>query len=215
MDARVVEDGDDELLQFDLLVGGHLPAPPAPPAASRGTVVVLTGRGEHPGVYERFGRRLAADGYTVALPDDPLQVPQAFAAHAEGTRVLLGSDTGALAAWAWAAEHPGAVDALVLAGLPLTEEAAPELDREGELDLVARERDGTVVFCEVKTRSGTGFGEPAEAVGPVKARRLRAVACRWLEEHRPDGRRELRFDVVSVLRRPGAAPQVSHLRGAF
>ena len=87
--------------------------------------------------------------------------------------------------------------------------------REGELDLVARERDGTVVFCEVKTRSGTGFGEPAEAVGPVKARRLRAVACRWLEEHRPDGRRELRFDVVSVLRRPGAAPQVSHLRGAF
>ena len=87
--------------------------------------------------------------------------------------------------------------------------------REGELDLVAREPDGTVVFCEVKTRSGTGFGEPAEAVGPVKARRLRTVACRWLEQHRPDGRRELRFDVVSVVRVRGQAPRVQHLRGAF
>ena len=87
--------------------------------------------------------------------------------------------------------------------------------REGELDLVARERDGTVVFCEVKTRSGTGFGLPAEAVGPVKARRIRTVACRWLAEHRPDGGRELRFDVISVLRRSGTAPEVTHLRGAF
>ena len=44
-------------------------------AALRGTVVVLPGRGEAPGVYERFGRRLAADSYRVhALPapsDDP------------------------------------------------------------------------------------------------------------------------------------------------
>lgn len=42
---------------------------------------------------------------------------------------------------------------------------------QGELDLVVRDVDGTVVFVEVKTRAGTGFGEPAEAVGRVKARR--------------------------------------------
>ncbi|MYV54557.1 lysophospholipase, partial [Streptomyces sp. SID3212] len=40
--------------------------------APRGTLFVLPGRGEHPLVYERFGRRLAADGYRVhALPTTP------------------------------------------------------------------------------------------------------------------------------------------------
>lgn len=86
--------------------------------------------------------------------------------------------------------------------------------REGELDVVARIA-GLLVFVEVKARSGLGFGEPAEAVGPVKARRLHRVACRWLEQQRPPGRHDLRFDVVSVLRRPGAAPVVVHLEGAF
>lgn len=87
--------------------------------------------------------------------------------------------------------------------------------REGELDVVAREPDGTLCFVEVKTRSGTGFGEPAEAVGPVKARRVRAVACRWLAEHRPPGRSELRFDVIAVLRPRAGPTTVRHLRGAF
>ena len=86
---------------------------------------------------------------------------------------------------------------------------------QGELDLVLRDADGTVVFCEVKTRSGTGFGEPAEAVGRVKARKLRVLACRWLLEHRPPGTDEIRFDVVSVVRRRGEAPEVTHLTAAF
>lgn len=87
--------------------------------------------------------------------------------------------------------------------------------REGELDLVAREPDGTIVFVEVKTRSGTGFGEPAEAVGRRKAAKVRAVACRWLAERRPPGSAELRFDVVGVVRRRGCAPVLTHLRAAF
>ena len=86
---------------------------------------------------------------------------------------------------------------------------------QGELDLVLRDTDGTVVFCEVKTRSGTGFGEPSEAVGRTKARRLRALACRWLLEHRPPGAVEIRFDVVSIVRRRGEAPRLTHLRAAF
>jgi putative endonuclease len=86
--------------------------------------------------------------------------------------------------------------------------------REGELDIVARDGDA-LVFVEVKSRSGVGFGEPAEAVGRIKARRIHVLACRWLAEHRPPGQHELRFDVVSVLRRRGYAPEISHLRGAF
>lgn len=85
--------------------------------------------------------------------------------------------------------------------------------RDGELDIVARE--GTVLcFVEVKTRSGLLYGEPAEAVSPLKARRIRGLAQRWLTEARPPYAEELRFDVVSVLRTRGL-PEVLHLRGAF
>lgn len=87
--------------------------------------------------------------------------------------------------------------------------------REGELDLVCRDADGTVVFVEVKTRSGTGFGEPSEAVGRKKATKVRQLACAWLAECRPAGGGELRFDVVSIVRRRGHAPVLTHLRGAF
>ena len=86
---------------------------------------------------------------------------------------------------------------------------------QGELDLVLQDTDGTVVFCEVKTRSGTGFGEPSEAVGRRKAGRLRALACRWLAEHRPPGATDLRFDVVSIVQRRGEAPRLTHLHGVL
>lgn len=53
-----------------------------------------------------------------------------------------------------------------------------------ELDIVVR-RGQRLVFCEVKARSGTGFGHPWEAVGAEKARRLRRAAEAWLAA-RPD-----------------------------
>jgi putative endonuclease len=80
--------------------------------------------------------------------------------------------------------------------------------REGELDIVARCGDA-LVFVEVKARSGTAFGEPAEA------RRIHGLAARWLVECRPPGWHDLRFDVISVVRRPGCAPELLHLQGAF
>jgi putative endonuclease len=66
----------------------------------------------------------------------------------------------------------------------------------------------------VKTRSGTGYGSPAEAVTADKARRIRRLAVAWLAAHPGEGHRTVRFDVVSVLR--GARGlTVEHLRGAF
>ena len=80
--------------------------------------------------------------------------------------------------------------------------------REGELDLVLR-RGRRLVFCEVKTRSSTAFGAPAEAVTRAKQTRLRHLAAKWIDESgiRPV---EIRFDVVSVL-----AGELSVLPGAF
>ena len=55
--------------------------------------------------------------------------------------------------------------------------------REGEIDLVVWSRRRDLVFCEVKTRSSTRFGLPAEAVTPAKQQRLRVLATRFLADH--------------------------------
>lgn len=85
--------------------------------------------------------------------------------------------------------------------------------RRGELDIIAS-IGRTLVVCEVKTRSSIAFGEPAEAVGPAKAGRIRTLTAEWLADH-PGSWDEIRFDVISVLRPPSGPAQVRHLRGAF
>ncbi|HEU0087865.1 MAG TPA: YraN family protein [Pseudonocardiaceae bacterium] len=85
--------------------------------------------------------------------------------------------------------------------------------REGELDLVATDCERLIV-CEVKTRSGTGYGEPSEAVTPAKAARIRRVTAEWLRAHRV-GWCEIRFDVLAVLYPQDGPVTVEHLRGAF
>ncbi len=85
--------------------------------------------------------------------------------------------------------------------------------RDGELDLVVGQ-GRVVVFCEVKTRSGDAFGSPVEAVTARKRRRLRVLAAQWLAERvNPVG--EVRFDVASVLQRPGEDPAIEVVEGAF
>jgi pimeloyl-ACP methyl ester carboxylesterase len=98
--------------------------------APRGTLIVIPGRGERPELYERFGRRIAADGYRVHVVADPVTDAALTTAQvldlAAGVRplVLAGSDTGALFAAGLAASGTVAgADALVLAGLPATGES--------------------------------------------------------------------------------------------
>ncbi len=71
-----------------------------------------------------------------------------------------------------------------------------------------------LVVCEVKTRSGTGYGLPAEAVTPAKAARIRRLAQSWLAEYRVRWC-EVRFDVVAVLVPPGGPVSLEHYEGAF
>ena len=85
--------------------------------------------------------------------------------------------------------------------------------RDGELDLVATDGERLIV-CEVKTRSGTGYGEPSEGVTPAKAARIRRVAATWLRTYRV-GWCEVRFDVLAILCPQDGPVTVEHLQGAF
>ena len=106
-----------------------------------------------------------------------------------------------------------AADHLAAAGLTIV--ARNWRCRDGELDIIAID-GATVVFVEVKTRSGTAYGVPAEAVTRVKARRIRHLALQWLQSERSaQGYPEVRFDVVSVLRGRGDVLAVEHLPGVF
>ena len=82
----------------------------------------------------------------------------------------------------------------------------------GELDLVV-ERVGLLVFCEVKTRTGSAFGGGYEAVTWSKRRKLRQLAEVFMQSYRPLDAR-VRFDVASVwLGRRG--PDVEIFEDAF
>ncbi len=68
--------------------------------------------------------------------------------------------------------------------------------RYGEIDLVAEESQD-LVFVEVKTRRGSAYGLPEEAVNARKARKLQDVACCYLAQHALD-ECSWRIDVVAV-----------------
>lgn len=85
--------------------------------------------------------------------------------------------------------------------------------RQGELDLVALDGQRLVV-CEVKTRTGTGYGHPAEAVTRRKISRIRQLTRCWLAEHRVRWC-EVRFDVLAVHCPSDSEPRVEHLQGVF
>lgn len=83
----------------------------------------------------------------------------------------------------------------------------------GEIDIVALD-DDVVVVCEVKTRSGLGYGSGLEAVTPEKGARLRRLAVAWLYANGRPGR-PVRIDAIAVHRLRSGPPHVEHVRGAF
>jgi putative endonuclease len=82
--------------------------------------------------------------------------------------------------------------------------------REGELDLIVRERD-LVVFVEVRLRSGERFGGAAASVDVFKRKRLARAAQHWLLAHYGDRWPACRFDVVTV----DGAGRIDWIRDAF
>lgn len=82
----------------------------------------------------------------------------------------------------------------------------------GELDLIVLDKR-VVVFVEVKTRRGHGFGSPLEAVAYRKQRKMIQAAQFFLSQKNLH-QRDARFDVVGVSW-PGREPVVEHIENAF
>ena len=84
--------------------------------------------------------------------------------------------------------------------------------RTGEIDLIAREKD-RLVFVEVKTRNGSGFGHPFEAITPLKVSRMRKLVAEWCREHEVSGVK-VRLDAIAVLVNQGKVA-IEHLKQVF
>jgi putative endonuclease len=86
--------------------------------------------------------------------------------------------------------------------------------RAGEIDIVALETVSgrrTLVFCEVKSRTGLGFGSPLEAITYAKLRKLRQLSAHWLatqDVHADD----IRLDAIGVVLLRGRLPELTHVR---
>jgi len=83
----------------------------------------------------------------------------------------------------------------------------------GDIDIIAL--DGrTVVFVEVRSRSSTEHGHPAETVGPDKQRRIADLAAAYIRRHRLEDQ-SVRIDVVAVTFPSAGRPVVEHYQNAF
>lgn len=84
--------------------------------------------------------------------------------------------------------------------------------RIGEIDLIVQDGQ-TIVFVEVKSRSGKGWGLPQEAVDFRKQSKIQKIAQYFLLTQRM-AERDLRFDVIAVEFN-NSPPKILQIKGAF
>ncbi len=82
----------------------------------------------------------------------------------------------------------------------------------GELDIIA-EKEGQIIFVEVKTRQNIDFGLPEEFLNYPKRKRLSKLALFYLSTHYLQ-ERPCRFDVVAIQYQKGKA-KIHHIKNAF
>lgn len=81
-----------------------------------------------------------------------------------------------------------------------------------ELDIVAKSGE-CLVFVEVKTRRGTGFGHPSLAVSKNKERNIAKVAQAYMRKI--DHTWEVRFDIIAILLNKDGSHTLEHMEDAF
>jgi len=86
--------------------------------------------------------------------------------------------------------------------------------RLGEIDIIVS-KEGRICFVEVKTRTGTSFGTPAEAVSWKKQNTIRRIAACFLKAHNAMDSR-VQFDVIEVIAgKNGEFNKINHIQEAF
>lgn len=87
--------------------------------------------------------------------------------------------------------------------------------RAGEVDLIMGDRQGAVVFVEVRYRKSARYGSAQETIGPGKQRRIRLAAA-WFLNARNWQHKACRFDVVAITGNgPRGADRLEWIRDAF
>jgi putative endonuclease len=114
---------------------------------------------------------------------------------------------------AGAAGEARALAHLQRAGLVLVQRnyrvAAGPHQRAGEIDLILRDTDGTLVFVEVRVRAADSHGGAAASISAAKRRSLVLAARHYLQRY-ASAPPACRFDVVAI-----DADRLQWLRGAF
>lgn len=83
---------------------------------------------------------------------------------------------------------------------------------KAEIDLIAY-RSGVIIFTEVKTRTGNGFGEPEDFVDARKQKLLVQAADEYIYLMNHQG--DVRFDIISVLFDRNSNYKLKHIEDAF
>ncbi len=83
---------------------------------------------------------------------------------------------------------------------------------KAEVDLIAYQNK-TIIFVEVKTRTGNAFGEPEDFVDAAKQALLVSAADKFIELMDFNG--EARFDIVAILFDQQGNYRLNHIQDAF
>jgi putative endonuclease len=83
---------------------------------------------------------------------------------------------------------------------------------KAEIDLIAY-KDKQIIFTEVKTRTGNGFGEPEDFVDLRKQKLLAEAADEYIYLMNHQG--EVRFDIISILFNGSSNYTLKHIEDSF
>ena len=79
-----------------------------------------------------------------------------------------------------------------------------------DIDIIAKDETGTIVFVEVKTRRNHLFGEPEEAIDHKKIQSLQQAINHYIKFRHINN--EVRFDIISIVGTIGSEPEINHIK---
>lgn len=86
--------------------------------------------------------------------------------------------------------------------------------RNGEIDIIAKDKDKTVVFVEVRLRASIYFGQPEETVSLTKQKKIISCAETFLQKYKKLP--TCRFDVIGLTKNPLSQKiLLRHTKNAF